>query len=67
MTPELLTFLAAIKSEDITTLYGMIEEPENVANRQPTKPPFMMQLKRRLKMRSIFTDKTVCLFLAKAN
>ena len=67
MTPELLTFLDAIKGEDITTLYGMIEEPENVANRQPTKPPFMMQLKRRLKRRSICTAKTVCLSLEKAN
>ncbi len=45
MTPELLTFLAAIKSEDITTLYGFIEEAEKRRQSSPDEAPFYETVK----------------------
>lgn len=45
MTPELLTFLDAIKGEDITTLYGFIEEAEKRRQSSPDEAPFYEAVK----------------------
>lgn len=45
MTPELLTFLDAIKGKDITTLYGMIEEAEKRRQSTTNEAPFYEAVK----------------------
>ena len=45
MTPELLTFLDAIKGKDITTLYGLIEEVEKRLQSTTNEAPFYEAVK----------------------
>ena len=45
MTPELLTFLDAIKGKDITTLYGLIEEVEKRRQSTTNEAPFYEAVK----------------------
>ncbi|MBS5492931.1 MAG: hypothetical protein KHX35_11310 [Sutterella wadsworthensis] len=45
MTPELLTFLDAIKDKDITTLYGLIEEVEKRRQSTTNEAPFYEAVK----------------------
>lgn len=45
ITPELLTFLDSIKGEDITTLYGFIDEAEKRRQSSPNEAPFYEAVK----------------------